>query len=47
MTATRAEQRATMPVPDHQDALDGLRAVAALLVLLFHTASITGRFRNG
>jgi peptidoglycan/LPS O-acetylase OafA/YrhL len=48
MTATRAEQRATRPAPaGHQDALDGLRAVAALLVLLFHTASITGRFRNG
>ncbi|MEV5705622.1 acyltransferase [Actinoallomurus sp. NPDC052274] len=53
MTTTRAEERTPDPpaepprISGHQDALDGVRAVAALGVLLFHVAADTGHtFRS-
>ncbi|MCO6005998.1 acyltransferase [Actinoallomurus purpureus] len=53
MTTTRADERTPGPTADlprisgHQDALDGVRAVAALAVLLFHIAADTGHtFRS-
>src|SRR3954469_14740045 len=48
MTTTRAAERAPGPpaglpaISGHQDALDGVRAVAALAVLVFHVGADTG-----
>ncbi|MEV0661336.1 acyltransferase family protein [Actinomadura luteofluorescens] len=42
----RVVRAAAPPVSGHQDTLDGLRAVAALVVLVFHVASAAGSITN-
>ncbi|WP_433227616.1 acyltransferase family protein [Actinomadura formosensis] len=44
--ATRTARPAPPPISGHQDTIDGLRAVAALAVLVFHVASAAGSIVN-
>lgn len=45
-TAAQAAGPAPPPISGHQDTLDGVRAVAALFVLIFHVASAAGSITN-
>jgi peptidoglycan/LPS O-acetylase OafA/YrhL len=45
-TAAQAARPAPPPISGHQDTLDGVRAIAALAVLVFHVASTAGSITN-